>query len=380
MNCVMKIFSSLCIVLFSLSLLGCSKNDPEVQNPEVSVKDESLVIVNAGNFTMSNSSITIWNAETGSRNDAFASANGFKLGDVAQSATVHDDLLWIVVNNSNVIFAVDKTTFKEKGRIDSGLVSPRYIHFVSDEKAYVTQMYTNKIAIVNPKNYSVTGYIDVSGSQVNGGSSEEMVQVGDYVYVNIWSYGQSIDKIDAKTDKCVGSYIVGLQPYSIVKDCDDNLWTLCDGGGWSENPIGYEAPSLVELDLHPGTVGSTWEKKRVFELPLGASVSKLCTNGIGTRLYFIVNEYNADGKNVGGVYMLDLTEQYPSCKIVVPAGDRYLYSMTVSPITEQIFVADALDYQQPGSVYRYSSDGRLIGVFDAGIIPTSYAWIIEVKK
>lgn len=378
----MKIFCSLCIVLFSLSLLGCSKDDSEVQNPEISVKDESLVIVNAGNFTMSNASLTVWNAETGSHNDAFVSANGFKLGDVAQSATVHDDLLWIVVNNSNVVFAVDKTTFKEKGRIDSGLVSPRYIHFVSDEKAYVTQMYTDKIAIVNPKTYSVTGYIDLSGSQINGGSSEEMVQVGDYVYVNMWSYGQSIDKIDTKTDKWVESYLVGLQPYSIVKDHDDNLWTLCDGGGWSENPIGYEAPTLVELDLHPGpgVLGSTWEKKRVFELPLGASVSKLCTNGIGTRLYFIVNEYNTEGKNVGGVYMLDLTENYPSCKIVVPAGDRYLYSMTVSPITEQIFVADALDYNQPGSVYRYSSDGKLIGIFDAGIIPTSYAWIIKVMN
>lgn len=358
--------------------MGCSKDDPEVTNPEISVKDESLVIVNAGNFTMSNASLTVWNVETGSHNDAFASANGFKLGDVAQSATVHDNLLWIVVNNSNVVFAVDKTTFKEKGRIDSGLVSPRYIHFVSDDKAYVTQMYSDKIAIVNPKTYSVTGYIDVSGNQVTGGSSEEMVQVGDYVYVNLWSYGQSIDKIDVKTDKCVGSYTVGLQPYSIVKDRNDNLWTLCDGGGWSENPVGYEAPTLVELDLHPGTAGSTWDKKRVFELPLGASVSKLYANGIGTRLYFIVNEYNAEGKNVGGVYMLDLTEQYPSFKIVVPAGDRYLYSMTVSPITEDIFVADALDYQQPGAIYRYSSEGVPAGVFDAGIIPTSYAWIIKV--
>lgn len=375
----MKNIPLLSIVFLSLSLCGCSDDDPKIQ-PEISVKDESLVIVNAGNFTLSNSSITLWNAETGSRNDVFASANDFKLGDVAQSATVHGDLLWIVVNNSNVVFAVDKTTFKEKGRIDSGLVSPRYIHFVSDDKAYVTQMYSDKIAIVNPQTYSVTGYIDVPGTQINGGSSEEMVQVGDYVYVNLWSYGKSIGKIDTKTDKEVAEYLVGLQPYSLVKDHNDNLWTLCDGGGWSENPIGYEAPTLVELDLNPGMTGSTWEEKRVFELPLGASVSKMCTNGIGTHLYFLVNEYNAEGKNVGGVYMLDLTEQYPSFKIVVPAGDRYLYSMTVSPITEQIFVADALDYQQAGAVYRYSSEGRLIGMFDAGIIPTSYAWIINVVK
>ena len=376
----MKKFDCLYIALATMCFWGCSKDDPVEQDPSLSIIEETLVVVNSGNFNMSNASLTLWNAETGSRNNAFASANGFKLGDVAQSATVHDDLLWIVVNNSNIIFAVDKATLKERGRIDSGIVSPRYIHFVSDEKAYVTQMYSDQIAIINPKTYSVTGYIQSSGGPASDGSTEEMVQVGDYVYVNLWSYGDRIGRIDVNTDKITNMYIVGLQPYSLVKDRDDNLWTLCDGGGWSDNPIGYEAPTLVELDLHPGTVGSTWDKRRVFELPLGASVSKLCTNGIGTRLYFIVNDYDADGKNNGGVYMLDLTEQYPAFRIVVPAADRYLYSLTVSPITEEIFVADAIDYQQAGCVYRYSSDGALIGVFDAGVIPTSYAWIKSVTK
>ena len=372
----MRKFGYLCITLAGLVIGGCSKDEPNGKEPGFAAKEESLVVVNSGNFNMSNASLTVWNPQTGlADQEVFATVNGFKLGDVAQSATVHGDLLWVVVNNSNVIFAVDKNTFEEKGRIDLGLGSPRYIHFVSDEKAYVSQMYSSKIAIVNPKTYIVTGYIDISSSQTSGGSSEEMVQIGDYVYVNLWSYGRDIVKIDTKTNKEVSYFTVGLQPYSLVKDINNNLWVLCDGGGWSDNPIGYEAPTLVEMDLNPGTLGSTWEKKRVFELPLGASVSKLCTNGIGTRLYFIVNEYDAEGNNVGGVYMLDLTEQYPSLRIVVPAGDRYLYSLTVSPVTEEIFVADSLDYQQPGVVYHYSSEGRLIGKFEAGIIPTSYAWI-----
>ena len=371
----MKKIVYLSILLPAVGLWGCSKAEPENNDPAFVAKEESLVVVNAGNFTKSNSSLTVWNQETGAYQEAFARANGFKLGDVAQSATVHGDLLWVVVNNSNIVFAVDKYTLKEKGRVDSGIASPRYIHFVSDDKAYITQMYSDKIAIVNPKTYSVTGYISVSPTPGSDGSTEEMVQVGDYVYVNQWSFGQSIVRIDSRTDNVEGACLVGLEPYSIVKDYQDNIWTLCDGGGWAENPIGYEAPSLVELDLHPATIGSDWSIGRSFELPLGSSVSKLCVNGIGTRLYFIVNKYDKAGKNVGGVYMLDLTEQYPEVRALVPAEGRNLYSLAVSPNTEDIFVADVIDYEQNSVVYRYSSEGRLIGQFEAGIIPTSYAWI-----
>ncbi|MDE5871954.1 MAG: YncE family protein, partial [Muribaculaceae bacterium] len=61
----------------------------------------------------------------------------------------------------------------------------------------------------------------------------------------------------------------------------------------------------------------------------------------------------------------------------VPSNGKYFYSMTVSPLNNDIFVADALDYQQPGVIYRYSADGSLIGHFEAGLIPTAYAWVIE---
>ena len=372
----MKRFGYFCGVLSALCIIGCSNDEPVCNEPGFGAKEESLVVINSGNFMYSNSSLTVWNEEDGVDQDVFATANGFKLGDVAQSATVHGDLLWIVVNNSNIIYAVDRTTYKEVGRIDSGITSPRYIHFVSDDKAYVTQMYTNKIAIVDPKTYSVTGYIDLRTGGIGDGSTEEMVQVGDYVCVNQWSSGNCIAKIDTRTDEELDAYRIGIQPYSIVKDYEDYLWVLCDGGAWAENPAGYEAPTLVKMSLTSRVVGHEdwWEKLREFEFPLGASVSKMCTNGIGTRLYFIVNEYDEEGKNVGGVYMLDVTEQYPQFKIVVPSEGRYLYSLTVSPNTEDIFVADALDYQQAGVIYRYSKDGRLLGQFEAGVIPSAYAW------
>lgn len=63
--------------------------------------------------------------------------------------TLHNGVGWIAVNNSHVVFAVDPDTFREVGRI-TNLTSPRYIHFVSDEKAYVTQIWTTASSSSTP--------------------------------------------------------------------------------------------------------------------------------------------------------------------------------------------------------------------------------------
>lgn len=109
------------------------------------------------------------------------------------------------------VFAVDPDTFREVGRI-TNLTSPRYIHFVSDEKAYVTQIWDNRIFIVNPKRYEITGYIECPDMTAESGSTEQMVQYGKYVFVNCWSYQNRILKIDTETDRVVGQLTVGIQP------------------------------------------------------------------------------------------------------------------------------------------------------------------------
>lgn len=333
---------------------------------------ETLYIVNSGNYGSSNASLSSWNIDTEVRNDLFVKANGFNLGEVAQSATAFGDDLWIVVNCSNVIFDVDRKTMKEVGRIDKGIMSPRYIHFVSEQKAYVTQMGTSEIAIVDPRLHTVMGKIEIPvGISALGGSSEEMVQIGKYVYVNLWSYDNRILKIDTETDKIESALQVGKQPTSLVADNSGYLWTLCDGGGWEENPIGYDAPSLVCINPDNMTI------VRTINMTKGDNVSKLTTDYTHSHLYWINNKYNEVGDNVGGVYCMNASASNVPVSPVVGAKNRYLYSLTVSPLTNEIFVADAIDYSQNGVIYRYNEDGDLVGKFEAGIIPTSYTWVVE---
>ena len=67
----------------------------------------------------------------------FARANGMKLGDTANYVAMFGNKVWIVMNGSNVVFAINPDTFKEEGRI-TGLNSPREIHFVSGQDYFLS--------------------------------------------------------------------------------------------------------------------------------------------------------------------------------------------------------------------------------------------------
>lgn len=304
-----------------------------------------LFIVNEGNFQYGNSTLSFYNPANNSvENEVFLRANGMKLGDVAQSMTMFGGLGWIVVNNSRVIFAINPNTICEEKRI-TGFTSPRYIHFVNPGKAYVTQIWDNRIAIVNPQRCEISGYITVPDMEAGSGSTEQMVQIGRYVYVNCWSYQNKLLKIDSETDKIVGSLTVGPQPNSLVADCNGKLWTLCDD-------------ALYRIDAQLFSV----EEK--FSLPSGSAPSELQLNGTGDVLYWLND----------AVWRMSVTaSRLPAVPFLTSRHTKY-YGLTIDPDCGEVYVADAIDYQQQGKIYRYTSGGDLIDEFYVGITPGAFCW------
>lgn len=342
--------------VLTASLCGCMKWDYEISE-EFNEPAPGLFIINEGNFQYGNASLSFYNpANEEILNEVFIKANGFKLGDVAQSMTIHDNTGWIVVNNSHVIFAIDCNTFKEKGRIID-LTSPRYIHFVNDTKAYVTQLWDNRIFIIDPRSYSITGYIEVPDMTMETGSTEQMVQQGKYVYVTCWSYQNRILKIDTETDKIEGTLEVGRQPRSITTDSHGKLWVMTDGG-LEGSPYGSEEPRLLRIDPERLAIERTWKFDQY------AEPRELQTNGTGDRLYWIDDDVWSMSVDSG---------ELPERPIIESRGTIY-YGLTVSPDTGDIYVADAIDYQQPGTIYRYNMHGELQSHFSTGVNPGAFAW------
>ena len=344
------------IVLATLLLTSCMKW--EYGNEEsFEASPSGLFITNEGNFQYGNASLSFYDPATRTiENEVFYRANGMKLGDVAQSMTVHNGVGWIVVNNSHVVFAIDLNTFREVGRI-TNLTSPRYIHFVSDDKAYITQIWDNRITVVNPRTYQITGYIDCPAMTMETGSTEQMVQWGDYVYVNCWSYQNRILKIDTRTDTVVDELEVGIQPTSLVLDRNGKIWTITDGG-YEDSPYGYEAPSLYRIDAE------TFRIEREFPFALGDDPSEVQINGAGDRIYWL----NED------VWEMDVEAERLPVRPFLEQRETIYYGLTIDPRSGEVYVADAIDYQQQGMIYRYSPAGELLDEFYVGVIPGAFCW------
>ncbi len=53
---------------------------------------------------------------------------------------------------------------------------------------------------------------------------------------------------------------------------------------------------------------------------------------------------------------------------------RNYYALGVDPTRNEIYISDALDYNQNGIVFRYSASGDFISSFEAGIIPGCFGF------
>ena len=56
------------------------------------------------------------------------------------------------------------------------------------------------------------------------------------------------------------------------------------------------------------------------------------------------------------------------------AAETIYYGLTICPLSGDVYIADAIDYQQPGKIYRYTQSGEKIDEFYAGVIPGAFCW------
>ncbi len=344
-------------ILIILLLVSCEKEPVETIYFDLAGKD-GVFITCEGNFMYGNASLSFYDKEEKRvYNQIYAARNNAPLGDVAQSVTRIGGKLYIVVNNSGKIVVANSQTIGFEGVIP-GLTSPRYIHLVNENKAYVSDLYARAITIINPKNNTITGRIDVSDGKklYQRHATEQFAEAEGKIFVTCWSNDEYILVIDCGNDIVTDSIKTPLQPKDIVVDKNNKLWVMCDGG-YEGSPLGNTPPALLRID--PVTL--TIEQKFSFSQNNDAP-TQLAINSTFDTLLFVS----------GGVHKMGVDSRYLPDVPFIPASGHLYYSLGVDPYNDEIYLADAIDYTQSAIIYRYSKAGKLIDSFKVGITPGSY--------
>lgn len=343
------------ILLLSL-LSGCMKDDSWVidhlQKGKADLPAGGLFVVNEGNFMYGNATISCYDTlKKVVQNDLFYKVNGLPLGDVAESMTLWKTSGYIVINNSGKIYVMDTGSGKYTGKI-TGLTSPRFMHILNDQKAYVTDLYAGKISIVNPTTNLITGSIPCPSHP----STEEMIQFGNLVFVTCWSSDKTVLVIDTDKDQIVSEITTGVQPCGLVLDRYNKIWVLC------QSLPGNSTASLAELQrIDP----ITKTIDRSFSFPAGAKPVKLSIDGKGEHLFYLLGNH---------VLKMSVSDSQLPEKPFLSLQSKILYGLGIDPVNGNIYVSDALDYQQPGVITRFSETGTPIDTFKAGIIPGRFCF------
>jgi len=350
-----KVFNVLSVVFLCSFFMACNpEEEPELVNY---ASEKGVFICNEGNFTYGNASLSFFDPEKKEiENYVFYKANGFPVGDVCQSMCIIDSIGFLIINNSGKILVFDIHTFKHKATI-GGLSSPRYMVRVSDSLAYVTDLYSPFISIINVNSFKKTGEIKV------GRSTEGIVKKGDFVYVSSWSFQNKVYKINCVSKQVVDSLTVTKQPNNLVIDKNNKLWVISDGG-FQGIPGGQEMAALTRIEIE------SFEIEQVYPFQdIKLSPSRLVANKNGDTLFFIVGGWNAQTIQNGGVFAMDIgASQLPSQPFIKQEGHLF-YGLGIDPSSSVVYVSDAIDYQQQGWVFRYSAKAEKLDSFKADISP-----------
>ncbi len=343
-----RIIFACAILLFLLGTAGCSGEKDELQ-PIPGTLGKGFYVVNEGNFTVGNASLSYYSYDSARMfNHLFFQTNDAPLGDVALSMTFHDETAFIVVNNSGIIYKINRNTAIYEGKI-SGLISPRHMYIVNDEKAFISDLQDDRLVLANPMTGEINGYVEL------GKSSETMLASNDRLFVANWSQhyvdapNNTIQIVDLQTLKLTDSINVAKEPNSMVLDKQDMLWVLCSGGFMNE-----ERAALFHID--PASL----QTLQVFYFDdMSHSPQHLSINHAADSLFFLNN----------GVFRMAINDDRLPENPFIPLKHRNFYSLAVEPRNSQILVTDASNYMQDGHVFRFRHDGTLVDSLRAGIIP-----------
>jgi hypothetical protein len=326
-----------CFFLFS-----CQKEkavDPIAQ-------EGGLYILNEGNFNWGNASVSwVKRDGTGLISDLFQATNGFLAGDVAQDLVFMGDTAFLVMNNSAKVIPCTLPLLKAQPAINTG-GSPRYMAVGENGLAVVTDLYGNKLHVLNVHEGRKTGEMQVWG----------------------WTEHVAFD----------GNGFVVCQrtaPFSSVP-AHALLWVSTDGMNLRDSVQLRQEP--VQMILYNQT-----EPVVLLRADTSLNDRSMLIRITGESRWDTLHVFESDSRPAllseaaGKLYWLDRGKVYQwengtVSPVLSLSGLSIPYAMGIDQRSGDIWIADALDYVRSSRVLVYSAQGSLKFELSAGMISNKF--------
>lgn len=377
----LQTFLTFAMFLCLTSLMSSCREDYIIIAPENERVDSAQTVdnttgfylLNEGNMGTNKATLDFYDFATGTyTRNIYGNANPsipMQLGDVGNDLQIHGSRMYAVINCSNKIEVMDKTTARHIGQID--IANCRYIRF-HGQFAYVTS-YAGPVSI-NP-NYEQRGYvakIDTATMQVVdtclvGYQPDELAIADGKIYVAnsggymTPNYERELSVIDLATFRETHRIPVAINLHRVRPDSHHQLWVSSRGDYRTASPKLYCVDSRKDIvtDSIDIPVGDCWLDSDSLYI-CGKQYNEL-THKQETS-YAIVNVKTH--KVATRHFITDGSEE----RIETP------YSVFVHPKTKDIYVTDAKGYITPGVLHCFSNDGKHKWEVATGDIPAHAAF------
>lgn len=202
----MKNFSMVMCLLFFISCDDDSVSSNTTENTSW------VFVANEGGFFSSNGTVSMI--------DSFGNVSETEsLGDVVQSVLVHENKLFVAVNNSQklLVFDISSSGLSNMQEITTDGLSPREL-LISNDKLYVTvwdpDYYVYPVVPGNVKVYDLSSLEVIATIQTGIMPEGTLMKDGNLWVAN--SGEDSISKIDVQTNLVISTYTVGQGPQNLI--------------------------------------------------------------------------------------------------------------------------------------------------------------------
>lgn len=360
---------------FALTALASCRNDEVINDPDKEQPGDAqqipltgFYLLNEGNMGSNKSTLDRYTFADGSyMRNIYAEANPDvpkELGDVGNDMGAYGSKLWIVVNCSNKVEALDLKTARRLGQVD--IPNCRYVAF-DGPYAYVTS-YAGPVEI-DPE-YRQRGFvarIDTvtlrETARVNTGFQPDGIAVaGGKIYVAnsggymVPNYENTVTVIDAATMQVTGNIEIDINLDLVAADRSGRLW-ISSRGDYFDKPSQLYVYDPVRSEVI----------KR-FDSPVSSFYMA------GDSLYTVSSSFSYLNDGLDRRYSIYDTRRLEcvNSNFISDGSEKDIkvpYGIAVNPDTKEIYVTDARNYVNPGYLHCYTPEGVLKWSQRTGDIP-----------